>query len=90
MTAHRTVEIINKRGLHARASAKFVKLASDFDAEVTVSRDGQTVDARSIMGLMMLGAGIGSMLELQAEGDQADAALDALVELISSKFEEEA
>ena len=90
MTAHRTVEIINKRGLHARASAKFVKLASEFEAEVMVGRDGQKVDARSIMGLMMLGAGMGSVLELSAEGAQADAALDALVELVSSKFEEEA
>jgi phosphocarrier protein len=90
MTAHRTVEIINKRGLHARASAKFVKLAADFDAEVKVSRDGQTVDARSIMGLMMLGAGPGSVLELSAEGPQAEAALEALAELISSRFEEDA
>ncbi|WP_309091823.1 HPr family phosphocarrier protein, partial [Phenylobacterium sp.] len=52
--ANRTVEIVNKRGLHARASAKFVKMAAGFDAEVRVSKDGQTVDARSIMGLMML------------------------------------
>ena len=89
MTAHRSVEVINKRGLHARASAKFVKLAAEFDAEVSVSRDGQTVDARSIMGLMMLGAGPGSMLELTAEGDQADAALDALCELVSARFEED-
>ncbi len=89
MTAHRTVEVVNKRGLHARASAKFVKLASEFDAEVSVSRDGQTVDARSIMGLMMLGAGPGSMLELTAEGDQAEAALDALCELVSARFEED-
>ena len=90
MTASRTVEVVNKRGLHARASAKFVKLAGEFDAEVTVTRDGQTVDARSIMGLMMLGAGPGSMLELKAEGEQADAALDALAELIRSKFDEDA
>jgi phosphocarrier protein len=90
MTAHKTVEIINKRGLHARASAKFVKLAADFDAEVTVSRDGQAVDARSIMGLMMLGAGPGSVLELSAEGPEAAAALDALAELVSHRFEEEA
>ena len=89
MTVHRTVEIINKRGLHARASAKFVKLASDFDAEVTVSRDGQTVDARSIMGLMMLGAGPGSMLEIKAEGGEARAALDALCELVQSGFDED-
>ncbi|HPA38298.1 MAG TPA: HPr family phosphocarrier protein, partial [Phenylobacterium sp.] len=60
MTAsERTVRIINKRGLHARASAKFVKLAATFDAEVKVSKDGQCVDARSIMGLMMLAAGLG-------------------------------
>ena len=58
-TASRTVDIVNKRGLHARASAKFVKLASGFEAEVRVSKDGQTVDARSIMGLMMLAAGPG-------------------------------
>jgi phosphocarrier protein len=90
MTAHKTVEIVNKKGLHARASAKFVKLAADFDAVVTVSRDGQSVDARSIMGLMMLAAGIGSVLELQAEGPDAAAALDALVELVGHKFEEEA
>ncbi len=89
MTATRTVEIVNKRGLHARASAKFVKLAADFDAEVTVTRDGQSVDARSIMGLMMLGAGIGSMLELSAEGPEASQALDALCALVSNRFEEE-
>ena len=68
MTAHRSVEVVNKRGLHARASAKFVKLASDFDADVTVSREGQDVDARSIMGLMMLGAGPGSVLDIAAAG----------------------
>ena len=90
MTDERTVEIINKRGLHARASAKFVKLAADFDAVVTVSREGQSVDARSIMGLMMLGAGPGSVLELKAEGPEAAAALEALSELVSAKFEEDA
>ena len=89
MTARRTVDIVNKRGLHARASAKFVKLAADFDAEVIVTRDGQSVDARSIMGLMMLGAGIGSTLELSADGDQADEALEALCALVAERFEEE-
>jgi phosphocarrier protein len=89
MTASRTVEIVNKRGLHARASAKFVKLASDFDAEVTVSREGQAVDARSIMGLMMLGAGPGSVLEINAQGSEAQAALDALCELVSAGFDED-
>ena len=85
----RTVEIVNERGLHARASAKFVKLASGFDAEVTVSRDGASVDARSIMGLMMLAAGIGSQIEIAAEGPQAEPALAALCELVEAKFHEE-
>jgi len=85
----RTVEIVNERGLHARASAKFVKLASTFDAEVQVSRDGSTVDARSIMGLMMLAAGIGSTIEISAEGPEAEAALDALCELVANRFDEE-
>jgi len=85
----RTVEIVNERGLHARASAKFVKLAGDYDAEVTVSRDGQTVDARSIMGLMMLAAGIGSTIEIAAEGAEAKAAVAALAELVANRFDEE-
>ena len=87
--ATRSVEIINKRGLHARASAKFVKLAAAFDAEVRVSKDGHTVDARSIMGLMMLAAGPGSSIEIEAEGSEANAALDALVDLVSNRFEED-
>lgn len=85
----RTVDIINERGLHARASAKFVKLAGEFDAEVTVSREGQTVDARSIMGLMMLAAGIGSTIEIAAEGPEAKAAVTALSDLVSARFDEE-
>jgi phosphocarrier protein len=85
----RTVEILNERGLHARASAKFVKLASSFDAEVHVSRDGQTVDARSIMGLLMLGAGPGATVEISAEGPEAEAAVEALSDLIASRFEED-
>jgi phosphocarrier protein len=85
----RTVDIINERGLHARASAKFVKLASSFDAEITVSRDGQSVDARSIMGLMMLAAGIGSSIDISAEGPQAAEALDALSALVAARFDEE-
>ena len=88
-TAVRTVEIVNKRGLHARASAKFVKLASGFDAEVRVSKDGQTVDARSIMGLMMLAAGPGCCIDIEAEGAEAEAAVAALQELVAGKFEEE-
>jgi phosphocarrier protein len=89
MSPSRTVEIINERGLHARASAKFVKVASGFDAEVMVSRDGQTVDARSIMGLMMLAAGIGSTIDIAAEGPEAEAALDALSALIANRFDED-
>ena len=87
--ACRTVEIVNKKGLHARASAKFVKLAANFDAEVRVSKDGQTVDARSIMGLMMLAAAIGSSIDIAAEGDQAEEAVDALTALVAARFDEE-
>jgi phosphocarrier protein HPr len=89
MASTRTVEICNERGLHARASAKFVKLASSFDAEITVSREGTTVDARSIMGLLMLGAGPGCTIEISADGPQADEAIEALAELVCSRFEEE-
>lgn len=88
MTA-RTVEIVNERGLHARASAKFVRLAAGFDAEVKVSRDGSTVDARSIMGLMMLAAGPGSTIEITAEGAEAEQAVEALAELVANKFDED-
>jgi len=87
--ATRTVEIVNKRGLHARASAKFVKTASAFDAEVRVSKDGQTVDARSIMGLMMLAAGPGSSIDIEAEGAEAAAAVTALEALVSARFDED-
>jgi phosphocarrier protein len=89
MAASQVVEIVNERGLHARASAKFVKVAAGFDAEVTVTRDGTTVDARSIMGLMMLAAGLGSTIEIAAEGPEAQPALDALVELVQGRFNED-
>lgn len=89
MTARRTVEIVNERGLHARASAKFVKLASTFDAEITVAKDGSSVDARSIMGLMMLAAAIGSTIDISAEGPQAQEAVEALCALIADRFQEE-
>jgi len=89
MAVSRVVEIVNERGLHARASAKFVKLAATFDAEVTVTRDGTTVDARSIMGLMMLAAGLGSTIEIAAEGPEAKPALDARVELVEGRFDED-
>ncbi len=89
MSFSRTVEVINERGLHARASAKFVKLAASFDAEVKVSREENTVDAQSIMGLMMLAAGPGSTLEIAAEGPDAESALDALCRLVEDRFDEE-
>ena len=89
MTATASVDIVNERGLHARASARFVKLAGTFDAEVRVTKDDQTVDAQSIMGLMMLAAGPGSTIEISADGRQAEEALQALTRLVSSRFEEE-
>ena len=89
MSTRRVVEICNERGLHARASAKFVKTAAGFDAEVSVSKDGHTVDARSIMGLMMLAAGPGAQIEIAAEGAQAEEAVGALSDLVTCRFDEE-
>jgi phosphocarrier protein len=86
-----TVElpIINKRGLHARASAKFVQMVERFQAEVTVTRNGESVGGTSIMGLMMLSAGPGTTIEVSATGPEAEAAIAALTELVGSKFGEE-
>ena len=84
-----TANICNSRGLHARASAKFVKLASSFDAEIHVTRDGVTVNALSIMGLLMLGAGNGCGIEIVAEGPEAEAAVAALADLVGRKFDED-
>jgi phosphocarrier protein HPr len=84
-----TVLIRNKRGLHARASARFVTLASTFDAVVTVAKDESSVVGTSIMGLMMLAAAPGDTVELSAEGAQADEALAALVALVEGKFGED-
>lgn len=84
-----TVLICNRRGLHARASAKFVTLASQYDATVTVSKDGSDVLGTSIMGLMMLAAAMGDQIEIRAEGAQADEALSALVNLVETKFGED-
>jgi phosphocarrier protein HPr len=89
VTASATVEIVNERGLHARASARFVKLAGAFDAQVRVTKDDQTVDAQSIMGLMMLAAGPGSSIEITAQGRQAKEAVQALAGLVENRFEEE-
>ena len=88
-TATRTVEIVNKRGLHARAAARFVHCAERFDAEIVVSKDGTKVGGTSIMGLMMLAAGIGSSIHVEATGPEADAALDALTDLVGTLFGEE-
>ena len=89
-TSTATVTICNTRGLHARASAKFVKLASSFESEISVIRDGATVDARSIMGLLMLGAGNGSCIDITAEGPDAAEAIEALTDLVSRRFDEDA
>ena len=85
----RTLSIANKRGLHARAAAKFVRTAGQFDANVRVSFKGQEVSGLSIMGLMMLAAGIGSEIELSCSGRQAAEAMAALSALIEGKFGEE-
>jgi phosphocarrier protein len=84
----REVGITNRRGLHARAAAKLVTLAERFSAAVDVAKDGQSVSARSIMGLMMLGAGPGSSVLLSAEGFDAKEALDAIAALIEAGFHE--
>ena len=85
----RELLIINKRGLHARASAKFVQLVEKFEAEIWVTRGGETVGGTSIMGLMMLAAGPGTTITVAASGDDAEAALAAITELVESKFNEE-
>ena len=85
----RQVTIVNRRGLHARASARFVKCAERFDAEIRVSKDGQTVGGTSIMGLMTLAAAPGCKVELEAEGPDAAAALEALSTLVAEGFGEE-
>ena len=82
------IEIINKLGLHARASAKLSKLAADFPCEVFLSRNGRQINAKSIMGVMMLAAGIGSTVTLATVGEQADEAMLALTELIQNRFGE--
>lgn len=84
-----TVTIRNKRGLHARASAKFCAVAGSFDAAVRVSKDGYDVGGCSIMGLLTLGAGIGSDIKITASGPQAALALDTLVKLVEDRFGEE-
>jgi phosphocarrier protein len=87
--SRRTVEIVNERGLHARAAAEFVKLAERFEAEITVARAGTEVSGRSILGLMMLGASPGTEVDLAASGRQAEEALEALATLVANKFHED-
>jgi phosphocarrier protein HPr len=88
LVLRRTVTIRNQRGLHARAAAKFVGMAERYGACLSVVRDGQSVAGRSIMGLMMLGAGPGAILTLEAEGWDAREALDALAGLVEAGFDE--
>ena len=85
----RTVDVLNKRGLHARASAKFVTMASEHKAEIEVEKDGSKVCGTSIMGLMMLGAAMGDRITISAEGDGAEEAVQRLAELVEAKFGEE-
>ena len=85
----REVQITNKRGLHARASAKFVGLASEIDAKIEVEKDGHRVCGTSIMGLMMLGAAMGDSIVIHVEGDGADEALAKLAGLVEERFGED-
>jgi phosphocarrier protein len=81
--------IVNKKGLHARASAKLVEASARFQSRITVTKDGQSVDGRSIMGLMMLGAPLGTQIEITAEGPDAAEAMTAILALVEAKFGED-
>lgn len=85
----REVTIVNRRGLHARAAARFVKLAGEFDADITVSKDGAQVSGLSIMGLMMLAAAPGTQISIQATGTQAAEAVEAVAALVAAGFDED-
>ena len=87
--AERTLTIVNQRGLHARAAAKFVKLTSEFKSNIEVTKDGETVSGVSIMGLMMLAAAIGSSIHVAASGVDSEKAVDAIAHLVESKFDED-
>lgn len=87
--ASRNLTIVNKRGLHARASARFVKCAEAFDARIRVSKDGHSVGGTSIMGLMTLAAAPGCCISVEADGPEAEAALDAIAALVAAGFGEE-
>jgi phosphocarrier protein len=88
--ATRQLEITNRLGLHARAAALLVQTVAQFDAEITVTKDDQTVNGKSILGLMMLAAGPGSSIEVAAQGPDAQAAVDAIAALVAAKFKEDA
>ena len=88
-SAIRRITIVNRRGLHARAAARFVKIAGDFDAEVTVAKDGSEVSGLSIMGLMMLAAAPGTSIEVRAKGGQAEEVIAAIEALIACGFDED-
>jgi len=85
----RDMKIVNRKGLHARATAKFVQCCEKYEAEITVSKDGETVGGSSIMGILTLGAGIGSTITVTASGPQAKEALDALDALVANRFGED-
>ena len=89
MQASRNVEIVNKLGMHARAAAKFVKLASSFESDIDVEKDSRRVNAKSIMGVIMLAANKGSTVTLHANGSDAEKSLDALEQLIKDRFDED-
>ena len=89
LDTRRDVEIINKLGMHARAAAKFVKLASSFESDIDIEKDSRRVNAKSIMGVMMLAASKGSTVTLHANGGDADKSLDALEQLINNRFGED-
>lgn len=86
----REIEIVNKLGLHARAAAKFVTLASEFESDIRISRNGREVSGKSIMGVMMLAAARGSSILVTADGKDAESALDAIEKLVADRFGEEA
>ena len=88
-SAIRRITIVNRRGLHARAAARFVKIAGDFDAEVTVAKDGSEVSGLSVMGLMMLAAAPGTSIEVRAKGGQAEEVIAAIEALIACGFDDD-
>ena len=89
MEVSRDIEIINKLGMHARAAAKFVKLATSFDSNIDIQKGSRRVNAKSIMGVMMLAANKGSTITIHADGSDAEKSLDALEQLISNRFDED-